>query len=148
MKTNRLILIALLTLSIAAIADAQCMMGSGDQHKHSASKHPGEAGRDSSSEGIKAYAFINDSGKQEATVTILNGYQPNVIVVKKGLPLVLNFDLQEEGCTGTVVIADFGVKEELVPFEMTSVEFTPDRSGLFSFACPMGMIEGTLDVKE
>lgn len=138
----------MLTVSIAATLNAQCMMGSGDQHKHTASKQAVQGEPEPSTEGIIGHALINEAGKQEVVVTILEGYNPNVIVVKKGLPLVLKFDLQEEGCTGTVVIPDFGIKEKLVPYEVTTVEFTPDRSGLFSFACPMTMIKGTLDVKE
>jgi Cu+-exporting ATPase len=96
----------------------------------------------------KGYAFINDDGMQEATIIIKDGYHPNTIVVKKGIPLRLNFDLQEEGCTATVSFKDFDVEKLLAPFEISPVEFTPDISGSFTFACPMNMIEGTIEVKE
>jgi plastocyanin domain-containing protein len=123
------------------------MMGS---HKHGDTKdatHEEHAGH---KEGLpsKAYAFINDDGMQEATIIIKDGYQPNTIVVKKGIPMRLNFDLQEEKCTGTVVFKDFDVEKELTPSELTAVEFTPEKSGSFTFSCPMDMIHGTLIVKE
>ncbi|MDI6802731.1 MAG: cupredoxin domain-containing protein [Bacteroidota bacterium] len=125
---------------------AQCSMGSSG-HQHSAKS------TDTHSEHkvvtpSKGYAFINDDGIQEANITIKDGYHPNTIVVKKGIPLNLNFDLQEEGCTATVSIKDFDVKKLLTPFEVTTLEFTPTSSGSFTFACPMNMIEGTLVVKE
>jgi hypothetical protein len=125
---------------------AQCSMGSsGHQHgtnnteSHSVHKVVAQS---------RGYAFINDDGVQQANITIRDGYHPNTIVVKRGIPLRLNFDLQEEGCTATVTFKDFDIKKLLTPFEIATVEFTPDISGSFTFACPMNMIEGSIVVKD
>ena len=145
MKTIAIVAFILLSLSAAPPAWSQCNMGGGSQHKHGdaqQSEHP------DATPATKGYAFINDDGIQEATVTIKDGYQPGVLVLKKGIPLRINFDLQEDGCTGTVVMKDFDIKEKLVPYVLNALEFTPDTSGSFTFACPMHMIEGTLIVKE
>ena len=148
MKTLLRVLLFVFVLSVPHIAIAQCMMGSGSQHKHGAPKDVEHKEHSQATPAVEGYAFINDEGNQEAIVTIKGGYQPTTIVVKKGIPLKLNFDLQEELCTGTVVIKDFGIEKKLVPYELTAVEFIPDTSGAFTFTCPMNMIVGTLLVKE
>ena len=133
-------------LIVAANGNAQCSMGSSG-HQHSA-KNAESHSEHQVVPPTKGYAFINDEGMQEATITIKDGYHPNTIVVKKGIPLRINFELQEEGCTATVSFKDFDVKKLLKPFDVSTVEFTPDISGSFAFACPMNMIEGTIVVKE
>jgi hypothetical protein len=148
MKSHRSILFIVLTICFVITADAQCMMGSSGQLKHKTTHDSGLAHQELPAQASKGFAFINDDGKQEATIVILNGYQPNIIIAKKGIPLKLNFDLQEEGCTGTVVLKDFDLRATLLPDTVTAVEFTPSSSGSFTFACPMNMIEGTLVIKE
>ena len=156
MKKIAVIIMIILGFGAALIVDfeqvsssrSQCNMGGGSQHKHGDTQEVEHIDRADATPATKGYAFINDDGNQEATITIKNGYEPGVLVVKKGIPLKLNFDLQEEKCTGTVVLKDFGIQKKLVPYELDSVEFTPDVAGLFTFACPMHMIEGSLIVKE
>jgi len=87
-------------------------------------------------------------GRQEVEIAVKGGYSPNLIRVREGVPLRLVFDRQETGdCTSRVVFPDFGVTGSLAPFARTSVEFTPDRSGEFGFACGMNMVHGTLLVE-
>jgi plastocyanin domain-containing protein len=141
MKTHSIFLTLFLLVIATVNASAQCgMMGS---HKHSSSEDS-QHKHEQQATASKANAFINEEGKQEATIVVKGGYLPKTIVAKKGIPLRLNFDLQEKSCTGTVVFKDFDVEQELTPFKITVVEFTPDRSGSFTFSCPMDMIQGTL----
>ena len=87
-------------------------------------------------------------GRQEVEIAVKGGYSPNLIRVREGVPLRLVFDRQETGdCTSRVVFPDFGVTRSLAPFARTAVEFTPDRSGEFGFACGMNMVHGTLLVE-
>ena len=87
-------------------------------------------------------------GRQEVEIAVKGGYSPNLIRVREGVPLRLVFDRQETGdCTSRVVFPDFGVSRSLAPFARTAVEFTPDRSGEFGFACGMNMVHGTLLVE-
>ncbi|MBI5215918.1 MAG: cupredoxin domain-containing protein [Ignavibacteriae bacterium] len=129
-------------------AVAQCGMHSSGSHQQKKTSSHEQHSNQQQSLSSKGFAFINDDGIQEATIVIKDGYQPSTLVVKKNIPLRLNFDLQEESCTGTVVFKDFHIKQVLEPYELTSVEFTPAASGSFTFACPMNMIEGVLVVKE
>ena len=139
--------IILSVFMLVANGNAQCSMGSSG-HQHGTTKTESHSEHKVVAPSSKGYAFINDDGMQEANITIKDGYHPNTIVVKKGIPLRLNFELQEEGCTATVSFEDFDIKKLLTPFEISTVEFTPVSSGSFTFACPMNMIEGTLIVKE
>jgi len=87
-------------------------------------------------------------GRQEVEVTVKGGYSPNLIRAREGVPLRLVFDRQEAGdCTSRVVFPDLGVSRSLAPFARTEVEFTPERSGEFGFACGMNMVHGTLLVE-
>lgn len=86
---------------------------------------------------------------QEIEVTVKGGYAPNIIRVRKGVPLRLTFNRQEAGdCTSRVVFPDFGASKTLAPFATTTLEFTPDKAGEFGFACGMNMLHGTLIVEE
>src|SRR5512139_3121388 len=87
-------------------------------------------------------------GRQEVEITVKGGYSPNLIRARQGVPLRLVFDRQESGdCTSRVVFPELGVSRSLAPFGRTTVEFTPEQSGEFGFACGMNMVHGTLLVE-
>ena len=46
-----------------------------------------------------------------------------------------------------VVFGDFGIAKDLPAFKTTPIEFTPDKSGEFTFACGMNMLRGKLIVE-
>lgn len=86
-------------------------------------------------------------GVQEIKITVKGGYSPDVIRVMEGVPLRLVFDRQEASeCSSRVVFPDFQVSKSLPAFGTTTLEFTPDKSGEFGFACGMNMLHGTLIV--
>ena len=86
---------------------------------------------------------------QEIRITVKGGYSPDVIRVKEGIPLRLVFDRQEASdCSDRVVFPDFQASKSLAPFGTTTLEFTPDKSGSFGFACGMNMLHGTLIVDQ
>jgi len=96
----------------------------------------------------KVAAEANESGVQEITVTVKGGYSPDVIVVKKGEPVRLNFYRDEtSSCSEQVVFGDFGIARDLPAFKTTPIEFTPEESGEFTFACGMNMLRGKLIVQ-
>ena len=97
-------------------------------------------------EGIAA--AIGESGTQEIKVTVRGGYSPDVIVVKQDVPVRLNFYRDEtSSCSEQVVFGDFGIVKDLPAFKTTPIEFTPDKSGEFTFACGMNMLRGKLIVE-
>src|SRR6266511_4319116 len=85
---------------------------------------------------------------QEVRITVRGGYSPDLVRVKQGIPLRMVFDRKESGeCTSRVVFPDFALNRALPAYAATAVEFTPDRSGRFGFACGMNMVHGTLVVE-
>ncbi|MGI9043578.1 MAG: cupredoxin domain-containing protein, partial [Gemmatimonadaceae bacterium] len=86
-------------------------------------------------------ASLSEGGVQEIKVTVKGGYSPDVIVVKQGVPVKLDFYRDETAtCTEQVVFGDFGIARDLPAFKSTSIEFTPDKAGEFVFACGMNMV--------
>jgi Cu+-exporting ATPase len=84
---------------------------------------------------------------QVVRVTVKGGYSPDHIRVRQSVPLRIEFDRQESGeCTSRVVFPDFALNRALPAYATTTVEFTPDKSGQFGFACGMNMVHGTLVV--
>lgn len=93
-------------------------------------------------------AQMTATGVQEVNVTVKGGYSPDTIVVKKGQPVRLNFYRDEtSGCSEQVVIGDFGIARDLPAFKTTPIEFTPDKSGEYTFTCGMNMLRGKLVVQ-
>ena len=93
-------------------------------------------------------AKTNESGLQEVKVIVKGGYSPDVIVVKKNMPVRLSFYRDEtSSCSEQVVFGDFGIVRDLPAFKTTAVEFTPDKTGVYTFACGMNMLRGKLIVQ-
>jgi plastocyanin domain-containing protein len=96
--------------------------------------------------GMRAVATA--SGVQELDVVVKGGYTPDVIVVKAGKPLRLNFNRQETaGCSEMVLFPDFNKSAKLPTGEIVPVEFTPTKPGEYGFSCQMGMFRGKLVVE-
>lgn len=92
-----------------------------------------------------AAARTGAGGVQEVDVVVEGGYTPSVIQIEAGKPVRLVFDRREKSpCSDELVISDFGIRRFLKPFEKTVIEFTPDRSGAFAFACGMNMLRGEI----
>lgn len=92
-------------------------------------------------------AAVDQTGVQEIKVTVKGGYAPDVIVVKKGMPVRLDFYRDETAsCSEQIVFGDFGIARDLPAFKTTSIEFTPAKSGEFTFTCGMNMLRGKLIV--
>jgi hypothetical protein len=76
------------------------------------------------------------------------GYEPSSLTFKLGVPVRIEFMRQIEGTCGTqIVIPEYGIRRELPLGEPVIVEFTPGRSGQFTFSCGMGMLRGTIIVQ-
>jgi plastocyanin domain-containing protein len=93
-------------------------------------------------------ADIGDSHLQEVTIRVKGGYDPDVIVVKKGIPVRLNFYRDETAdCSEIVVFGEFNIRKPLPAFKTTPIEFTPNKEGEYAFNCGMGMLKGKLVVR-
>lgn len=93
-------------------------------------------------------ATVGTGGVQEVKVTVKGGYDPDIIVVKQGQPVRLDFYRDETApCSERIVFGDFGIARDLPAFKMTSIEFIPDKMGEFTFTCGMNMMRGKLVVE-
>jgi plastocyanin domain-containing protein len=92
-------------------------------------------------------AATSESGVQEIKIMVKGGYSPDRIVVRRGVPVRLNFYRDETAsCSEEVIFGDFRIARHLPPFQTTSIEFTPDKAGEFTFTCGMNMMRGKLIV--
>ncbi len=108
--------------------------------------------------GVAWWFFLSDKpkmvaatvgGVQTLKVTVKGGYDPSTLEVVAGKPVRIEFFRDETNpCSETVVFGDFGVAKVLAPHKTTAVEFTPEKPGKYGFECGMGMLHGSLIVKE
>lgn len=86
---------------------------------------------------------------QEVSIVVSGGYEPDLIVAKKDVPLSLVFDRREDNpCSDEIVLPEFEIRRELPAFAKTEIEVVPRRTGEFAFSCGMNMLHGTIRVVE
>jgi heme/copper-type cytochrome/quinol oxidase subunit 2 len=75
------------------------------------------------------------------------GYSPNVIKVKKGVPVELNItNPGDNSCFSTFMMPDFDLNNVNLKAGITKLSFTPDKKGEYTFSCGMNMFKGTVIV--
>lgn len=76
------------------------------------------------------------------------GYSPNVIKVKKGVPVELNItNPGDNSCFSTFMMPDFNLNNVNLKAGTTKLTFTPDKEGKYTFTCGMNMFKGTVIVE-
>lgn len=87
-------------------------------------------------------------GVQQIVIQVQNnGYSPNKIKVKVGIPVEMT--LQTDGvysCASSFVFKEFDIRLQLGPTDSKTVSFTPTMKGNYTFTCSMGMYTGVLEV--
>jgi plastocyanin domain-containing protein len=93
-------------------------------------------------------AVAEVGGVQEVKIKVKGGYDPDVIVVKKGTPVRLHFNRQESAlCSEMVVFDKINQSAKLPEGETVTIEFTPEEKGEIPFQCQMGMLRGKVIVE-
>lgn len=88
------------------------------------------------------------NNEQTATVVVKGGYSPSTVVLKKGVPAKVNFDMQDHtACLSHVVFSSLGVNKDLTKQKITTVDIPTDKAGEIDFACGMDMFHGKVVVK-
>jgi heme/copper-type cytochrome/quinol oxidase subunit 2 len=97
---------------------------------------------------IEATAVLKE-GYQEINLKIENSlYSPNVIIVKKGIPLKINVQSTETaGCGAEIVFPDFKLRKIIPAGSNGVIELMPDKVGTFKFHCSMDMAKGKIIVQ-
>lgn len=93
-------------------------------------------------------ARIGEDGVQEVEILVRGRYRPAIVVVKRGTPVRLLFNRQEDDpCSERVIFSDFQQERRLAPFATTTVQFIPTSAGEFLFTCAHGLYQGRLLVR-
>lgn len=88
------------------------------------------------------------AGVQQAAIKVKSGYDPDVIVVKQGKPVRLQFTREESSmCSEMVVFDKIGMSAKLPEGEVVNIDFTPTEAGEIPFQCQMGMLRGKVVVQ-
>ena len=92
---------------------------------------------------------VANGNVQEVTIKMQAlDYVPSSISLKKGVPVRLSLEAASNaGCTRSIVFPEFNIREVVPQGGKKTVEFTPEKSGTFNFACSMGMARGTVVVQ-
>lgn len=104
--------------------------------------------------GVKAmFAEQSPISENSAEIQAVNmrvsytGYEPNVIYLKKGIPVRWTIDGSGiTGCTDEILVPDYNIKQPLTRGE-TVIEFTPTNPGEVKFHCWMKMVWGKFIVE-
>lgn len=89
---------------------------------------------------------VND--EQTATIVVNGGYSPSTVILKKGVPAQVNFDMRDStACLSHVVFEQLGVNKDLTKQKITTVNIPTDKAGTYNFACGMDMFHGKVIVK-
>ena len=96
--------------------------------------------------GINA-SIVN--GIQEINMDVdASGYHPNSFVLKKGVQVKWNINVKQlTGCNKEIIVPEYNLDIKLKKGLQTA-EFTPDKTGTFSFSCWMGMLKGSFIVTD
>ncbi len=97
-------------------------------------------------ESVGTSTIVND--KQNATIVVNGGYSPATVVLKKGVPAEINFDMQDStACLSHVVFEQLGVNKDLTKQKITTVKIPTDKAATYNYACGMDMFHGKVIVK-
>ncbi len=76
-----------------------------------------------------------------------NGYESDVNTLKVGVPVKLNLITNNVGgCARAFTIPAFNISKVLPATGKTTIEFTPNKPGLLTYTCSMGMYSGSFNV--
>jgi plastocyanin domain-containing protein len=87
--------------------------------------------------------------EQRVTITVTEkGFVPAVVTVQSGRPVTLLVTRRtDRTCATTLVLKAFGINQKLPLGRTVAIRFTPDRAGELTYACPMDMYQGKIEVR-
>lgn len=120
-------------------------LGSFDSIKAGIIGFAGNAGAGGSGSGN----VVQNNGVQEVNMNVdASGYSPNSFVIKQGIPVKWNINVQQlTGCNSELIMGAYGIDIRLKQ-GLNTVQFTPNKAGTIQFSCGMGMLRGSFIVTE
>jgi sulfite exporter TauE/SafE/copper chaperone CopZ/plastocyanin domain-containing protein len=99
--------------------------------------------------GNRAFTPVIENGVQIVNSTLSGGRYP-AITVQQGIPVKWTINAPRgsiNGCNNRMIIREYKIEHRFKPGE-NIIEFTPDRTGRFSYSSWMGMIRSSITVVE
>jgi plastocyanin domain-containing protein len=99
--------------------------------------------------GTSAFQPAIENGVQIVNSTLSGGRYP-AITVQQGIPVKWTINAPAgsiNGCNNRMIIREYKIEHRFQPGENV-IEFTPDKTGRFSYSCWMGMIRSSITVVE
>jgi sulfite exporter TauE/SafE/plastocyanin domain-containing protein len=96
---------------------------------------------------VGAFMPVIEKGVQLVNSTLSGGRYP-AITVQQGLPVRWIIDAPAgsiNGCNNRMIIREYGIEHRFRPGENV-IEFTPSKTGKFTYSCWMGMIRSSITV--
>ncbi len=92
--------------------------------------------------------YVLGDNTQSVTINVSNsGYSPKNITLKKGIPTKIKLITNNvQSCSRAFTIPSLNIEKLLPETGTSTIEFTPEKTGLLSFACSMGMYTGNFNV--
>ena len=131
----------------ASSSSGCCGSGSTQAQSGCCGSSSGANSKSSSASGQSAIATMQD-GVQTVETSLSDGYTP--ITVYAGTPVKWTISASKSsitGCNRTMEIPEFDIECTFAPGDNV-VEFTPTKTGTYSYTCWMGMIRSTITVVE
>ena len=86
---------------------------------------------------------------QSIDIEVNGGYSVETVILKQGVPAVLNFKrLDSSSCLDHVVFPEFGINRELPKGEIEKIEIDTSQVGKFQWACGMDMFRGNVIIEK
>ncbi len=74
-----------------------------------------------------------------------DGYSPDVIIAKKGVPLLINITSDSDaGCAVELVFPEFNINKTIPAGKTDVIEILPVQEGTYNYRCSMDMYRGKL----
>jgi len=87
-----------------------------------------------------------ENGVQTVEMTQANGYRPNNLTIKKGVPVKwVITSTNPYNCSSYITLPNLGIARALRQGKNV-IEFTPEKTGTIKFTCSMGMYRGYFNV--
>ena len=95
-----------------------------------------------------AAVAAEESAVREIEIVVDGGYKPAQVEVRQGERVRLKFVRKEyAGCTREVVIPVLGIRRELPPNKVVTIDLPALAPGEYEFRCGMNMNRGTIVVR-
>jgi sulfite exporter TauE/SafE/copper chaperone CopZ/plastocyanin domain-containing protein len=108
---------------------------------------PAAVGRRGVAPPVEPPPFQIENGVLQINSTLSGGRYP-AITVQEGVPVRWTIDAPAgsiNGCNNRMIIREYGIEHRFTGGENV-IEFTPERTGKFSYSCWMGMIRSSITV--